>query len=106
MPEYNNIYNFKNPVRHFLNIDNLIFRNPESIDINDTSWTVPVKFRVLKNESDFRTLKLPNILQFAVAYEHFKDFPEFCDPYGMEEKHKRLSAKLNTGDFTIGSFED
>ena len=24
----------------------------------------------------------------------------------MEEKHKRLSAKLNTGDFTIGSFED
>lgn len=106
MPEYNNIYNFKNPVRHFLNIDNLIFRNPESIDINDTSWTVPVKFRVLKNESDFRTLKLPNILQFAVAYEHFKDFPEFCDSYGMEEKHKRLSAKLNTGDFTIGSFED
>ena len=105
MISYNTIYNFKNPVRHFFDIDNLIFRNPESIDIEDTSWTVPVKFRVLKDESDFRTLKFPNILQLAIAYEHFKFFPEFGDPYKLEQNHKRLSAKLDTGDFTIGSFE-
>lgn len=106
MVSYNNIYNFKNSVRHFFDIDNLIFRNPGSIDIEDTSWTVPVKFRVLKDASDFRTLKFPNILQLVVAYEHFKIFPEFGNPHGLEPHHKRLSAKMDTGDFAIGSFED
>ena len=105
MTSYNNIYNFKNPVRHFFDIDNLIFHNPESIDIEDTCWTVPVKFRVLKDELGFRTLKFPNILQLAIAYEHFKSFPEFSNPYQLEPIHKRLSAKMDTGDFAIGSFE-
>ena len=102
---YNNIYNFKNPVRHFFDIDNLSFRNPGTIDIEDTCWTVPVKFRVLKDESDFRTLKFPNILQLAIAYEHFKSFPEFENPHELEPTHKRLSARMDTGDFSIGFFE-
>ena len=106
MVSYNTIYNFKNPVRHFFDIDNLIFRNPGAIDIEDTSWTVPIKFRVLKEESDFRTLKFPNILQLVIAYEHFKTFPEFSNPHELEPIHKRLSAKMDTGDFAIGSFED
>lgn len=105
MASYNTIYNFKNPVRLFFDIDNLIFRQPESIDIENTCWTIPVKFRVLKNESGFRTLKFPNILQLAIAYEHFKSFPEFNNPYELESSHKRLSAKMDTGDFSIGSFE-
>lgn len=106
MTTYNTIYNFKNPVRHFFNIDNLIFHNPESIDIEKTCWTTPVKFRVLKDDSGFRTLKFPNIIQLVIAYEHFKGFPEFADPYNLEPSHKRLSSKLSTGDFTIGSFEE
>lgn len=106
MGSYNTIYNFKNPVRHFFDIDNLSFPNIGTIDIENTSWTVPVKFRVLKDESDFRTLKFPNILQLAIAYEHFKSFPEFSNPHELEPTHKRLSAKMDTGDFTIGSFEE
>lgn len=106
MALYNTIYNFKNPVRHFFDIDNLIFRNPGAIDIEDTTWTVPVKFRVLKDEKDFRTLKFPNIVQLAVAYEHFKTLPSFNNPHGLEPTHKRLSAKMDTGDFAIGSFEE
>ena len=40
--DYNNIYNFKNPIRHFINIDNIIFpTSPASIDIDDTCWTKP-----------------------------------------------------------------
>lgn len=106
MVSYNTMYNFKNPVRHFFDIDNLIFRHPETIDIEDTCWTVPVKFRVLKDEFGFRTLKFPNILQLAIAYEHFKTFSEFSNPHGLEPTHKRLSAKMETGDFAIGSFEE
>ena len=105
MASYNTIYNFKNPVRHFFDIDNLVFRNPGSIDIEDTCWTVPVKFRVMKDETDFRTLKFPNILQLVVAYEHFKIFPEFNNPCALEPDHKRLSVKMDTGDFEIGSYE-
>lgn len=103
--DYNTIYNFKNPVRHFFDINNLIFKNPGSIDIEDTCWTVPVKFRVLKDESNFRTLKFPNILQMAIAYEHFKSFDEFTNTFNLEPNHKRLSVHLETGDFSIGSFE-
>lgn len=106
MASYNTIYNFKNPVRHFFDIDNLTFRNPGSIAIDDTCWTVPVKFRVLKDEADFRTLKFPNILQLVVAYEQINTFPEFSNPHALEPKHKRLSVKLDTGDFAIGSFND
>lgn len=106
MVSYNTIYNFKNPVRHFFDIDNLIFRNPGVIDIEDTCWTVPVKFRVLKDESDFRTLKFPNILQLVIAYEHFKNFSEFTNPYELEPTHKRLNAQMDTGDFAIGSYEE
>lgn len=106
MMAYNTIYNFKNPVRHFFDIDNLIFRNPGTIDIDDTCWTVPVKFRILKDDSGFRTLKFPNILQLVIAYEHFNTFPEFENPYNLEQNHKRLSAQMDTGDFTIGSFEN
>ena len=84
----------------------MIFRNLGAIDIGNTTWTVPVKFRVLKDENDFRTLKFPNIIQLAVAYEHFKAFPSFNNPYGLEPTHKRLNAKMDTGDFAIGSFEE
>lgn len=39
--DYNNIYNFKNPIRHFINIDNLIFpTSPASIDIDDMNITM------------------------------------------------------------------
>ena len=61
--DYNNIYNFKNSIRHFINIDNIIFpTSPASIDIDDTCWTKPIKFTIRKNDNSFRTLKLPNII--------------------------------------------
>ena len=45
--ELNNIYNFKNPVKHFLNIDGLIFpNNISSFAIGSLDWAEPVAFRI------------------------------------------------------------
>lgn len=103
---YNNVYNFKNPIRHFINIDSLVFPTPPStIDIESTCWTKPFKFRIRKSADNFRTLKIPNIIALTCAYEHFKSMPSFSDPQQLDINHKRLSAKLDTGDFTIGKYD-
>ena len=60
--ELNNIYNFKNPIRYFFNINNVLFPdNIETITLEELSWTEPIKFRVKKGDKEFRTLKFPNI---------------------------------------------
>lgn len=104
---YNNIYNFKNPIRHFINIDNLKFDSAIStLDIENTCWTLPIKFRIQKDDKSFRTLKLPNILQLVCAYEHFKDFPEFINPQNLDSNYKRLLPEMSTGDFKIGTYDE
>lgn len=104
--KYNNFYNFKNPIRHFINIDNLIYpTNISSIDIDETCWTQPINFRIQKEDVLFRTLKIPNILQFACAYEHIKTFTHFTTPQNMDINHKRLIPETATGDFKIGSYD-
>ncbi|MGG1689419.1 reverse transcriptase domain-containing protein [Heyndrickxia ginsengihumi] len=102
----NNLYNFKNPVKHFLDIDNL--NMPEDIssfDIKNLSWTEPFKFRVKKQEDKFRTLKMPNILNFVAAFEHFRDLSNFESVQSSDPLHKRLSANLDTGDFISGEYD-
>lgn len=104
---YNNIYNFKNPIKHFIYIDNLIFStNMSTLDIEHTCWTTPIKFRIQKSGDIFRTLKLPNIIALVCGYEHFKLFPHFDNPHELDPNHKRLSVKLNTGDFEIGAYDE
>ena len=104
--ELNNMYNFKNPVRHFLDIDNLKFPTDIStIKIKKLSWVVPINFRLKKQEDKHRTIKIPNILNFSAAYEHFKDMPFFETIQHMDPSHKRLSANIYTGDFVSGEFE-
>lgn len=102
----NNVYNFKNPVKHFLNIDNLIFpADISAFAINKLVWTEPFGFRIHKDNDKYRTLKMPNILNFVAAYYHYKDLPEFEDVQSMDWDHKRLSANIDTGDFTSGEYD-
>lgn len=101
----NNFYNFKNPIRHFLNIDSLIFpTNISCFPIEELSWTEPVNFRVKKQDDNYRTLKMPNILNFACAYEQFKNLPNFLNVKDIDPDHKRLAANVDTGDFVSGEF--
>lgn len=104
--ELNNIYNFKNPVKHFLNIDNMIFpADIATFKIAKLDWTEPFNFRIRKDNDKYRTLKMPNVLNLVAAYYHFKDLPEFEDIQCMDWGHKRLSANIDTGDFTSGEYD-
>lgn len=104
--ELNKLYNFKNSVKHFLDIDNLtVPRDISSYSIKDLSWTKPFNFRLKKQEDKYRTLKIPNILNFLVAFEHYKELSHFNNIQGLDPLHKRLSANLETGDFVSGEYE-
>ena len=52
-------YNFRNPVRHFIDIDHLKY--PRDITtfepISELCWTKPVAFRIYKADDRFRTIK-------------------------------------------------
>lgn len=107
MTDYNNLYNFKNTIRHFININSLIFPDDiETFSTNKLAWSAPFKYRVRKSSDSFRTLKIPNVLAFVAAYEKMKDLPFFDNPTKLDENHKRLSINVRAGEFSIGSFED
>lgn len=106
MGELNNLYNFKNPVKNFLNIDNIkLPDNISSFNIEKLCWVEPFNFRVKKQDDKYRTLKIPNILNFACAYEQFKDMDNFESIQSIDPVHKRLSANIETGDFTAGEYD-
>ena len=102
----NNLYNFKNPVKNFLDIDNIkLLDGLDSFNLNKLCWVEPFNFRVKKQDDKYRTLKMPNILNFARAYEKYKGMSNFNDIQSMDSLHKRLSANIETGDFVSGEYE-
>ncbi|WP_029505251.1 hypothetical protein [Lachnoclostridium phytofermentans] len=104
--QINNLYNFKNPVKNFLNIGNIEFSDDLShLDINRLCWVEPFNFRVRKQGDQYRTLKMPNLLNFMSACAYYKDMPYFNNIQGMDRVHKRLSANIETGDFSSGEYD-
>lgn len=102
----NNLYNFKNPIRHFIKIDELIYPSDiRNLPIENLSWTEPFKFRIKKTMESKRTLKIPNALNFMAAYYKFEDYPYFDNVQDSDFQHKRLSASLQTGEFKTGEFD-
>lgn len=101
----NNLYNFRNTIRHFINIDNIeMYKSVEEIELKDLSWTFPLIFRVKKKDNKYRMLKIPNILNFLCSHNRFKDVDNFKTPNKIDER-KRLSPNLTTGDFNTGVFD-
>ena len=99
-----NIYNFKNPIRHFINVDNVIYpNNVTDITVKELAWTEPIKFRIRKGENDFRTLKFPNFLNFCVLYLKIKEENDFLTISKMDN-HKRMEPNIITGDFKANSY--
>ncbi len=99
-----NIYNFKNPVRHFINVDNVIYPDDiADLTTNELSWTEPIRFRIHKGENDFRTLKFPNFLNFCSLYLKIKDKNNFLTIDKIDD-HKRMSPNIITGDFKSNSY--
>ena len=103
--EINNFYNFKNSIRHFLNINNINFPfQIDEIKIEDLVWTESINFRVRKEDDKYRMLKIPNMLNFICSYERFKSYEDFLNTSNMDS-HKRLVPNLETGDFAAGAYD-
>ncbi|MFJ7370950.1 hypothetical protein ACIQVU_16105 [Lysinibacillus sp. NPDC098008] len=101
----NNYYNFKNPIRHFLNIDAVLFSSEsENFSVKDLAHTEPFKFRILKNENKYRVLKFPNILNFYCSLNKFKNVEFFNEPNKLDDR-KRLMPNTVTGDFISGAYD-
>ncbi|MEW9946579.1 hypothetical protein AB2T78_20735 [Clostridium butyricum] len=102
----NNLYNFKNPVKNFLDIDKIkLPDNISTFNLEKLCWVAPFNFRVRKQDDKYRIIKMPNILNFARAYEEFKDMQHFSNIQSMDYSHKRLSANIETGDFVSGEYD-
>lgn len=101
-----NSYNFRNPVRHFVNIDHLDY--PSDIlsfdPICELCWTKPISFRIYKADDRFRTIKMPNILNFVRALKYYEGLPHFNDVMALDPLHKKLDVNLDTGDFVSGNY--
>ena len=66
----NNFYNFKNSIKHFIDIDKMNFTfEKNEIDKEKLAWTEPINFRIRKENNKYRILKIPNILNFICAYK-------------------------------------
>lgn len=104
---YNNLYNFKNTIRHFIDIDNLLFPSDVSnFDKAELCWTVPISYKIKKDGDKFRTIKVPNPLNFVRAYYYYCNLPNFNDINSLDAEHKRMSPNLETGDFAAGEYDN
>jgi hypothetical protein len=103
MGALNNLYNFKNPIRHFFNIDSVKSRRLDEMSISDVSWTEPIKLKIKKGNNLYRVLKLPNIINFKLALNKIKTSPCFLEPHKLDVK-KRSRPNYKTGDFISRSY--
>ena len=100
----NSLYNFKNPIRHFFNIDLVDFPKFDDMDTSYVSWTEPIKFKIKKGNNLYRILKLPNIINFSLALSKIKNSSYFLETQKLDDK-KRAMPNSNTGDFISRSFK-
>lgn len=103
MKNFNNLYNFKNPIRHFFNLDNVKFDSSENITYEELVWTSPIKFKIFKTENELRTISFPNILNYYHTLKCFETEYKFYDIKHLSDK-KRVSPDLNTGEFSVYSY--
>jgi len=99
MNNLNSLYNFKNPIRHFFNLDKVRFEATENLQFSDLNWTVPVKFNIFKTERSQRTISFPNILNFYHAVKCFEKEPLFYHIDQISER-KRVFPDIDTGEFS------
>ena len=100
MKNLNYLYNFKNPIRHFFNLDSFKFDNSETLKFSDLCWTTPVKFKVFKTEDSNRTISFPNILNFYHTIKTFEGEANFYSIERMEENFNIFDFELTEGDMS------
>lgn len=105
MKNFNNLYNFKNPIRHFFNLDALTFNEIKKLSYEDLCWTIPVKFKVFKTDATRRTISFPNILNYYHAIKNFESERNFYSIQNISSR-KRVAPNLDIGEFSAFSYYD
>lgn len=103
MENFNNLYNFKNPIRHFFNLNALTFDNLKNLSFTDLAWTIPVKFKVFKTNLVQRTISFPNILNYYHAIKNFEGESNFYSIQSISSR-KRVAPNLDIGEFSAFSY--
>ena len=102
----NNLYNFKNAVRHFVDIVSLEYPDDvENFNTRELCWTMPISFNVQKGNGKYRTLKIPNVLNFVRAFHYYSGLPYFDNVQGINPAHSRMTVNFDTGDFVAGEYD-
>lgn len=103
----NYYYNFKNTIRFFMDIESLDY---SKVQQDKCSWSVPFKFRIKKDNNSFRTLQIPNIYNFKLAYDYYNnEIPQFgYDFENLEslDSHKRMEISYELGEFKENSYDE
>lgn len=104
----NYCYNFKNNIRFFINIENIL--STINIDDRKISWTEPFIFRIRKDSNSYRTLKVPNIYNFLYALEYYKNKPaplnlDMNNLMSLDQK-KRMKISPKLGEFKVNSYSE
>lgn len=105
MNNFNNLYNFKNTIRYFFNLDKLDFKNTENLKFDELAWAKPVKFKIFKTEESQRIISFPNILNFFHTCKSFERESNFFKIKDLS-KRKRVDPDLSIGEFSIFSYEN
>lgn len=103
MPDFNILYNFKNPIRHFFDLEKMDYNTAKKSEIDDFSWAAPVSFKIFKTENSKRTIGFPNVLNFYYALQKMHGLDNFYSIKNLSPK-KRVTPDLDTGEFSVLSY--
>lgn len=101
--DLNIIYNFKNPIRHFFDLEKIDYSSAKDREIDELSWAAPVSFKIFKTEDSKRTIGFPNILNFYCTLQKMQKLDNFYKIENLSPK-KRVSPDFDTGDFSVLSY--
>ena len=83
----------------------IILQSQSQLKTRELCWTMPVSFNVQKENGKYRTLKIPNVLNFVRAYHYYSGLPDFDNIQGINPRHSRITVNFDTGDFIAGEYD-
>lgn len=60
MSDLNILYNFKNPIRHFFDLEKIDYSTAKKCVIDDFAWATPTPFKIFKTETTRRVCSCTN----------------------------------------------
>ena len=85
-----------------MDIENMSF---SKIQLNKKTWSKPFKFRIRKDDISFRTLQIPNIYNFKLAYDYYNNELQALG-YNFENLENLDDCKRMEISYVLGEFKE